>query len=63
MTELEAFDDSELETEKDVEAKIAKIIKENERLLEEEEEIYQEQIELTKKAQLYFLILKRKCYF
>jgi DNA-directed RNA polymerase subunit beta' len=60
LTELEAFDDSELETEKDVEAKIAKIIKENERLLEEEEEIYQEQIELTKKAQVLFFNLEEK---
>jgi len=41
LTELEAFDDTELESEKDVEAKIAKIIKENEKLLEEEEEIFE----------------------
>ncbi len=60
LVELEAFDDSELETEKDVEAKIAKIIKENGKLLEEEEEIYQEQIELIKKAQALFFNLEEK---
>ncbi|MDD5658680.1 MAG: DNA-directed RNA polymerase subunit beta', partial [Actinomycetota bacterium] len=60
LTELEAFDDSELESEKDVEAKIAKIIKENEKLLEEEEEIYQEHIEIVKKAQALFHNLEEK---
>ncbi|MCL4377620.1 MAG: DNA-directed RNA polymerase subunit beta' [Actinobacteria bacterium] len=60
LTELEAFDDSEIESEKDIEAKIAKIIKENEKLLEEEEEIYQEQIELVKKAQALFHNLEEK---
>ena len=60
LVELEAFDDSELETEKDIEAKIAKIIKENAKLLEEEEEIYQEQIELIKKAQALFFNLEEK---
>jgi len=60
LTELEAFDDSEIESEKDIEAKIAKIIKENEKLLEEEEEIYLEQIELVKKAQALFNNLEEK---
>lgn len=60
LTELEAFDDSEIESEKDIEAKIAKIIKENEKLLEEEEEIYQERIELVKKAQVLFHNLEEK---
>ncbi len=54
LTELEAFDDTELESEKDVEAKIAKIIKENEKLLGEEEEIFEEQLNLVKKAQILF---------
>ena len=60
LTELEAFDDTELESEKDVEAKIAKIIKENEKLLEEEEEIFEEQINLVKKAQTLFYNLSAK---
>ncbi len=60
LVELEAFDDGELETEKDIENKIAKIIKENAKLLEEEEEIYQEQIELIKKAQALFFNLEEK---
>ena len=60
LTELEAFDDTELESEKDVEAKIAKIIKENEKLLEEEEEIFEEQINLVRKAQALFYNLSAK---
>ncbi|MCL4415834.1 MAG: DNA-directed RNA polymerase subunit beta' [Actinobacteria bacterium] len=60
LTELEAFEDSELEIEKDVEAKIAKIIKENEKLLEEEDEIFQEHIEMVKKAQALFHNLEEK---
>ena len=60
LTELEAFDDTELESEKDVEAKIAKIIKENEKLLEEEEEIFEEQLSLVKKAQVLFHNLDAK---
>ncbi|MCX6384276.1 MAG: DNA-directed RNA polymerase subunit beta' [Actinobacteria bacterium] len=60
LTELEAFDDTELESEKDIAAKITKIIKENEKLLEEEGEIYQEHIELVKKAQAVFHNLQEK---
>ena len=60
LIELDAFDDSELETEKDIAAKINKIIKENEKLIAEEEEIFNEQKELVKRAKDLFRNLSEK---
>lgn len=46
--------------ELDLEAKKAKVLKETEMLLEEEEEIYQEEIDLTKRADTFFFNLEEK---
>lgn len=58
------IDDKIVEEEKiselDLEVKKAKIIKETEMLLEEEEEIYQEEIDLIKRADTFFFNLEEK---
>jgi DNA-directed RNA polymerase subunit beta' len=60
LKEIEAIDDEEINSEKDIEAKIAKIVKEAEKLLEEEKEIYLEEQDLIKRANTFFLNIEEK---
>ncbi len=60
LVEIEALDDEEISSEKDLKSKIDKIMKENEKLLEEEREIYQEQMDLVKRADTFFYNLEEK---
>ena len=60
LKEIEAIEDEEINSEKDLEAKIAKIAKEAEKLMVEEKEIYQEEIDLIKRANTFFLNLEEK---
>jgi DNA-directed RNA polymerase subunit beta' len=60
LIEIEALDDEEISSEKDLKSKIDKIMKENEKLLEEEREIFKEQIDLIKRADTFFYNLEEK---
>ncbi len=60
LKEIEAIEDEEINSEKDLEAKIAKIIKEAEKLIVEEKEIFQEEVDLIKRAHTFFLNLEEK---
>ena len=60
LKEIEAFEDEEINSEKDIEAKIAKIVKEAEKLLEEEKEIFQEELDLVKRASTFFENIEEK---
>ncbi|OQA21468.1 MAG: DNA-directed RNA polymerase subunit beta' [Actinobacteria bacterium ADurb.Bin346] len=60
LKEIEAIEDEEINSEKDLEAKIAKIIKEAEKLIVEEKEIFEEEIDMIKRAHTFFLNLEEK---
>jgi len=60
IEETEITEGSKVISEKDLDAKLAKINKEIDKLLNEEEEIYQEEIELTKRAETFFHNLEAK---
>jgi len=60
LKEIEAIEDEEINSEKDLEAKVAKIIKEAEKLIVEEKEIFQEEVDLIKRAHTFFLNLEEK---
>ena len=60
LREIEAIEDEEITSEKDIEAKVAKIIKEAGKLLIEETEIFAEELELIKRAHTFFLNLEEK---
>ncbi len=60
LVEIEALNDEEISSEKDLKSKIDKIMKENEKLLEEEREIFKEQIDLIKRADTFFYNLEEK---
>jgi len=57
---VEEIEDEEIVSEKDIEAKVAKIIKEAGKLLIEENEIFAEELELIKRAQTFFMNLEEK---
>ena len=60
LREIDAIEDEEINSEKDLEVKIAKIVKEAEKLIEEEKEIYKEEIDLIKRANTFFLNIEEK---
>ncbi len=60
LKEIEEIEDEEIASEKDIEAKVAKIIKEAGKLLVEENEIFAEELELIKRAQTFFMNLEEK---
>jgi len=60
LREIDAIEDEEINSEKDLEVKIAKIVKEAEKLIEEEKEIYKEEIDLIKRAETFFLNIEEK---
>jgi DNA-directed RNA polymerase subunit beta' len=60
LRSIEEIEDEEIVSEKDIEAKVAKIIKEAGKLLVEENEIFAEELELIKRAQTFFMNLEEK---
>lgn len=60
IRDIEDIEDEEISSEKDVEAKINRIMKETEKLLEEEGEIYEEELNLIERANTFFLNLEEK---
>ncbi len=60
LKEIEAIEDEDINSEKDLEAKIAKIVKEAEKMLIEEKEIYREELDLIKRANTFFLNIEEK---
>ncbi len=60
LKEIEAIEDEEINSEKDLEAKIAKIAKEAEKRIGEEKEIYQDEIDEIKRANTFLLNLEEK---
>jgi len=59
-SDLEEIEDEEAASEKEIEAKITKTVKEIDKLVEEEGEIYQEEIDLIKRANTFFFNLEEK---
>ena len=60
LKEIDAIEDEAINSEKDLEAKVAKIVKEAGKLIDEEKDYYQEQIDLIKRANTFFLNLEEK---
>ncbi len=60
LREIEAIEDEEINSEKDLEAKIAKIVKEAEKMIEEEKDIFKEEIDLIDRAYTFFLNIEEK---
>ena len=60
LREIEAIEDEEINSEKDLEAKVAKIAKEAEKRIGEEKEIYQDEIDEIKRANTFLLNLEEK---
>jgi DNA-directed RNA polymerase subunit beta' len=60
LKEIDVIEDEKIITKKDLESKIAKIIKETDGLIKEEEEIYKEEIDLVKRANTFFHNLEEK---
>ncbi|MCL5073485.1 MAG: DNA-directed RNA polymerase subunit beta' [Actinobacteria bacterium] len=60
LKEIDAIEDEAINSEKDLEAKVAKIVKEAGKLIDEEKDYYQEQVDLIKRANTFFLNLEEK---
>jgi DNA-directed RNA polymerase subunit beta' len=60
LKEIEAIEDEEITSEKDLEVKIAKIVKEAEKMMVEEKEIFKEEIDLISRANTFFLNAEEK---